>query len=136
IWFKLKQFSFDSATIIPRNESDPSKDVLGNDLEFKGQVAYNALLKQSNCLYLDGIDDYVEFDNTTSWNRIEHQGTSVLTLSGNTIQGTEGTVYDLRVYDSADNLIAHYPCSEGGGLRVYDVISNDYGTLVNATLET
>lgn len=136
IWFKLKQFSFDSTTIIPRNESNPSKDVLGNDLEYKGQVAYNAILKQSNCLHLDGIDDIIQFADTTGWNRLENAGTSELSINGNNIEGTEGSVYNLRVYDSSDNLIHLFPCSEGGGTIINCVLGGTIGTLMNATIET
>lgn len=122
--------------LIPRNEANPSKDVLGDNLEYKGQVAYNAILKQSNCLYLDGIDDVIQFADTTGWDRLENAGTSELSINGNNIEGTEGTVYDLRVYDGSDNLIHLFPCSEGGGARINCVLGGTIGTLVNATLET
>lgn len=135
-WQNEVGYSIDSNFYIPRDESNPSKDALGDDLEYKGQVAYNALAKQSNCLYLDGIDDVIQFADTTGWDRLENAGTSELTINGNNIEGTEGTVYDLRVYDSADNLIHLFPCSEGGGTRINCVLGGTKGTLVNATLET
>lgn len=135
-WQNEVGYSIGSNFYIPRDELDPSKDVLGNDLEYKGQVAYNALAKQSNCLYLDGIDDVIQFDDTTGWDRLENAGTSELSINGNNIEGTEGSVYNLRVYDGSDNLIHLFPCSEGGGTRINCVLGGTIGTLVNATLET
>lgn len=135
-WQNEVGYSIDSNFYIPRDESNPSKDVLGDDLEYKGQVAYNALAKQSNCLYLDGIDDIIQFADTTGWDRLENAGTSELSINGNNIEGTEGSVYSLRVYDGSDNLIHLFPCSEGGGTRINCVLGGTIGTLVNATLET
>lgn len=135
-WQNEAGYSIDSNFYIPRDESNPSKDALGDDLEYKGQVAYNALAKQSNCLYLDGIDDVIQFSDTTGWDRLENAGTSELSINGNNIEGTEGSVYNLRVYDSSDNLIHLFPCSEGGGTRINCVLGGTTGTLVNATLET
>ena len=43
---------------IPRDESDITKDVLGNDLQHVGLVKLNADFKESNCATLDGTDDY------------------------------------------------------------------------------
>lgn len=135
-WQNEVGYSIDSNFYIPRDESNPSKDALGDDLEYKGQVAYNALAKQSNCLYLDGIDDIIQFSNTTGWDRLENAGTSELSINGNNIEGTEGSVYNLRVYDGSDNLIHLFPCSEGGGTRINCVLGGTIGTLVNATLGT
>lgn len=135
-WQNEVGYSIDSNFYIPRDESNPSKDALGNDLEYKGQVAYNALAKQSNCLYLDGIDDVIQFADTTGWDRLENAGTSELSINGNNIEGTEGSVYNLRVYDGSDNMIHLFPCSEGGGVRINCVLGGTIGTLVNATLGT
>lgn len=135
-WQNEVGYSIDSNFYIPRDESNTSKDVLGDDLEYKGQVAYNALAKQSNCLYLDGIDDVIQFADTTGWDRLENAGTSELSINGNNIEGTEGSVYNLRVYDGSDNLIHLFPCSEGGGTRINCVLGGTKGTLVNATFET
>ena len=45
----------------PRDESDPTKDVLGNALNYSGRVKYNAELVNSNCATFDGTDDYISY---------------------------------------------------------------------------
>jgi hypothetical protein len=44
---------------IPRDESDTTKDVLGNPLTYTGRVKYNASLVNSNAATFDGVDDYI-----------------------------------------------------------------------------
>ena len=44
---------------IPRNEATPTEDVFGNPLQFTGEVPYNALAKQSNCIDLNGTNQYI-----------------------------------------------------------------------------
>jgi hypothetical protein len=46
--------------MVPRDESDPTKDVLGNALDYTGRVKYNANLVGSNCATFDGADDYID----------------------------------------------------------------------------
>jgi len=48
---------------IPRNESDISKDILGNNLTFFGRVKYNAFFKNSNCATFSG-SQYIDFGIT------------------------------------------------------------------------
>jgi hypothetical protein len=42
--------------IIPRLNTDHTKDIFNNDLQFVGQVASDTKLMQSNCIELNGID--------------------------------------------------------------------------------
>jgi hypothetical protein len=44
--------------IIPRDESDITKDVLGNNLQFVGRVASDMKFVESNCIYLSGSNQY------------------------------------------------------------------------------
>ncbi|RMG81184.1 MAG: LamG domain-containing protein, partial [Chloroflexi bacterium] len=59
--------------LVPRNEANPTQDVLGNTLQYSGRVKYNADLVQSACATFDGANDYADlpappFDaNGTSW---------------------------------------------------------------------
>jgi hypothetical protein len=52
-------YSKPSTVFIPRNEALPTQDVTGSALQYTGQVPYNATLEASNCIVLDGINDYV-----------------------------------------------------------------------------
>lgn len=45
--------------LIPRDESNIVKDVLGNDLEYSGRIQRSGKLIQSNCVLLDGVDDHI-----------------------------------------------------------------------------
>lgn len=45
---------------IPRDESDITKDVLGNDLQYTGRVKYNQKVVESPCGGFDGVGDYVD----------------------------------------------------------------------------
>ena len=47
-------------TLLPRNEATPTLDVLGEALQFTGEVPYNGLLKSSSCIDFDGVNDYVD----------------------------------------------------------------------------
>jgi hypothetical protein len=51
---------------IPRDESNITKDVLGNDLQHVGLVKLNANFVESNCVNLDGTDDYGDLSYTLS----------------------------------------------------------------------
>ena len=61
--------------LIPRNEANTTLDALENTLQYTGEVPYNGLLKQSNCIDFNGSNQYATlgagltiFDNSTnSW---------------------------------------------------------------------
>lgn len=46
-------------TLVPQDDSSPTLDIFGKTLKYTGRVPYNGLLKQSNCVDLDGINDYM-----------------------------------------------------------------------------
>lgn len=46
--------------LLPRNESDITKDVFGNDLQYSGKVPMSAQAINSPCGTFDGTDDYVD----------------------------------------------------------------------------
>jgi hypothetical protein len=52
-----------AGALIPRNELNPTKDILGNDLQHVGLVKMNADLVDSNCANFDGVNDYGIVDN-------------------------------------------------------------------------
>lgn len=54
----IRLAKIDSPPIIPRDESDPSNDVLGNDLQYTSK-APRPIQSSVPCLTLDGVDDYV-----------------------------------------------------------------------------
>lgn len=114
-------------------------DIFNNPLTHRGQVAYNGLLKQSNCIQLDGVDDYISLVNginTQYFDSVEWQGTSMLTLDlvNLKITGTAGTVYDLKIKDSQGNVVSHMPCAEGAYLALVDVSGySNWGALVNTS---
>lgn len=135
-WMRISKLSFNENHTVPASATNPTKDILGDVLEYKGQVLYPALLKQSNCVNLDGVDDYVEFNNVVDWDSIEHQGTSVLSLDliNKRITGTAGTAFDIKIKNVSGEIIAHYPMAEGTGTRISDASgNNNHGILLNAS---
>ena len=52
---------------IPRDESDPTNDVLGNPLLNTGVVKPYALIKASNCGDFDGADDYIDCGDSSDF---------------------------------------------------------------------
>lgn len=111
----------------PRDETNPTLDVVGNPLQYKGQVSYPAKLVESNCLSFDGVDDIISFTDLTGVSIVSYGGTSTLSINGNNIEGTAGTVYNLLLSDGT-----HLPCAEGEGNTVYDASgNNNHGTFIN-----
>ena len=51
--------------LLPRNESDITKDVSETDLQYTGEVPHSIALVNSNCGTFDGTDDYVDFGSQT-----------------------------------------------------------------------
>lgn len=47
-----------SITYVPRNESDTTKNIFNNTLQYSGGVPYDADLEQSNCVDFDGTNQY------------------------------------------------------------------------------
>jgi len=112
---------------IPRDEANPTLDVLGNPLDYKGQVSYPAKLVESNCISFDGVDDKLSFVDLIGITITSYQGTSTLSINGNDIEGTAGTAYDILLSDGT-----HLPCAEGNGTTVFDASGNgNHGILIN-----
>lgn len=114
--------------------SSPIRRFNGVSDEF---LSIDAQLVNASCLVLNGVDQKIQFDYQPT--NIKINGTDV-TVSwtitdiggGNwTIEPSTSTyVYDLLINDTYI-----YPCSEGNGTTIYDVIGNDrHGTIVNAVL--
>jgi surface protein len=61
IWSFQNQvgYNLNGSVYIPRDESDPTNDVLGNTLNYAGQRPNDGALKQSNCLDLNGTNQVV-----------------------------------------------------------------------------
>jgi hypothetical protein len=53
-------YTNNAGVLIPRNEANPTQDVLGNPLQYSGRVPYNASLVQSNALSLNGTTQYIQ----------------------------------------------------------------------------
>jgi len=87
--------------IIPRDESDITKDVLGNALEFVGRVASDMKFIQSDC---------VEMSNTTDYGQLN------LDLTGITIASFEGTA--TPSIDETNNRVLF----SGGVGTVYNIV--------------
>jgi hypothetical protein len=61
-------------TLFPRNEANPTQDVLGNVLTYAGKAPVDATLKGSHCGYGNGTS-YVELPNALSdFNAVHHTG--------------------------------------------------------------
>jgi hypothetical protein len=79
-----------SLLYVPRNEAIPTQNVLGNTLQFSGRVPYNALLKQSNCLDFDGVNDEIICGNVGTvttfkgWVKLDAINQNIWSLTNNT----------------------------------------------------
>lgn len=61
-------YSESGGVLVPRNESIPTQDVLGNALSYSGSAPKNAKLINSSCAVFDGVDDYVDGINASKFN--------------------------------------------------------------------
>lgn len=79
-----------SSGLIPRDESDITKDVRGCDLDYSGRVKYDFNLVKSNCLTFDGTDDYVDFGSVgnvssfSGWVKLAIDNQEIFTLNSAT----------------------------------------------------
>lgn len=55
----MKEY-YDNSVLLPRDESAPTLDVLGNPLQYSGKAPANASLINSSCGTFDGVNDYVD----------------------------------------------------------------------------
>lgn len=56
-----------ASIFIPRDESDITKDIFGEDLQYSGVVSFNALLKGSNTITLNNSTQYGEFPSSSDY---------------------------------------------------------------------
>lgn len=122
------------ALLLPRDESDLTKDVLGNELQYSGSV-YPVRPKKRNsyCANPDGIDDHLSVPHLIGTETVVSSGgTSTPSISAGRIDFTAGTCWDLVLSDGT-----RYPLSEGKGADVHNVILNsDHATWQNASTST
>lgn len=82
-------FNLSGSTVIPRDESDPANDVLGNPLTYTGRRPNDAALKGSNCLTINGtnqaarVADNADLDITDNLTVCCWVKSDVGTLAGN-----------------------------------------------------
>jgi len=118
-------------TVIPRNELDTAKDVLGNDLQYTGRVKYNIDVVESPCGNFDGINDKLSFTDLTGITIISSEGTSIPSINGNDINFTAGTCWNLVLSDGTNLTF-----TEKMGLIIYDVSeNNNHGTLTTSDVD-
>jgi hypothetical protein len=77
-------YTLSGSNCIPRNEADIGKDIAGNLLQYKGQVAYRAKFIQQKCLKGNGSTYYVEADGVS----MVMNASTTLTIKINVIQCT------------------------------------------------
>jgi hypothetical protein len=114
---------------IPRDESDPTKDVFGNLLTYTGRRPNDAALINSNCLTADGLSYIAAAHLTGSETVVSSSGTSTPSISAGRIDFTAGTCWDLLLSDGT-----HYPLAEGWGVDVGSSTSADDGVLTDSIL--
>lgn len=115
---------------IPRDESDPTNDVLGNPLTNTGRRPNDAALHSSNCLTADGTLYIAAAHLAGTETVVSSGGTSTPSISAGRIDFTAGTCWDLTLSDGT-----HYKLAEGYGTLILDASgSGNHGVLTNATL--
>lgn len=108
--------------IIPRNESSPSRDVLGGNLEFVGKVAADMKLINSNCAIVTN-STVAQFNYAlTGLTILSYEGTATPTLDtvNDTITFTAGTFYNLKLSNND-----HFPIAEGLQSVSYSVANRE-----------
>lgn len=119
-------YTLSGSVYIPRDESQPTKDVLGNSLQYSGRSQYYGKLVNSNCLYLQTGAE-IEMLHLTGSETLTYDGTATLSVSSGKITvPSGGTVWNLQISDGS-----LFPCSEGCGDIIHDV--SRYGSLVVST---
>jgi len=62
---KVNGIAYDGPTYLPRNESTPSQDVLGNALQHRGMAKLIAKARENNCGTFDGSSDFVSLTSAS-----------------------------------------------------------------------
>jgi hypothetical protein len=131
IWSFQNQvgYNLSGSVYIPRDESDPTNDVLGNPLSYTGRRPNDFKLTGSNCLTADGTLYIAAAHLAGTETVVSSGGTSTPTISTGRIDFTAGTCWDLTLSDGT-----HYPLSEGWGVDIGSSTSDNDGILTNSVL--
>jgi hypothetical protein len=87
-WQNDKGYTLDGTDLVPRDESDKTKDVFGGALQYTGKCPRNGKVIESNCAHPDGTNDYVEVadhadfditDNLTVFCRGKNDNSDIVT---------------------------------------------------------
>jgi hypothetical protein len=114
-----------SSTFVPRDESDPANDVLGNPLQYTGTVPKYATPVDAPGLTWDGSTQLLPVAGLSgSETVVRSGGTSTPSISAGQIDFTAGTCWDLLLSNGM-----YFPLSEGDGNTVYDVVNGDSYTI-------
>jgi hypothetical protein len=114
-----------SSTFVPRDESNPANDILGNPLDYTGSVPKYAMPVDAPCLTWDGATQLLPVAGLSgSETVVRSGGTSTPSISAGQIDFTAGTCWDLLLSNGM-----YFPFSEGDGSTVYDVANGDSYTI-------
>jgi hypothetical protein len=114
-----------SSTFVPRDESDPGNDVLGNPLDYTGTAPKYATPVDAPCLTWDGSTQLLPVAGLSgSETVVRSGGTSTPSISAGQIDFTAGTCWDLLLSNGM-----YFPFSEGDGNTVYDVVNGNSYTI-------
>lgn len=99
---------------LPRNESNKLKDVFGTTLQYSGKCPRNAKLVNSNCLTLDGTNDYVYLSSNVPVTGTNYTYAVIFyaTVDTRTLGGKSGDANCYLAYYNT-NLIYHKTASSG-----------------------
>lgn len=123
-------YNLSGAVYIPRDESDPTNDVLGNPLTYTGARPNDGALINSSCLTADGSLYIAAAHLVGTETVVRSGGTSTPSISAGRIDFTAGTCWDLLLSDGT-----HYPLSNCNGIGISDASGNEnHGILTSAVL--
>ena len=123
-------YNLSGAVFTPRDESDPTNDVLGNPLTYTGPRPNDAALINSSCLTADGTLYIAAAHLTGAETVVRSGGTSTPSISAGRIDFAAGTCWDLLLSDGT-----YYPLADCWGTAISNAaVDGDDGVLTNATL--
>ena len=94
-------YNLSGAVFIPRDESDPTNDVLGNPLTYAGTRPNDAALINSSCLDLNGTNQAVKVADNTDLDITDNLTVSVWAKNNNALLSATSSM--LSKYDAALN---------------------------------
>lgn len=99
----------------PRDESNPTKDIFGNDLQYIGEVPKNGGFEQSNCATFNGVNQYVQGDGKATTGTITKLFVS-LKLKHAIADGAAGIAHEY-ITNTGDNRSWRFTILSDGELR-------------------